>query len=45
MKKIIPALIIASLGFLTAAGPLAAKPTPQGPTVQEFVDPVQHIGG
>lgn len=45
MKKLIPSLIIASLGFLAAAGPLAAKPTPQGPPVQELVDPVQHIGG
>ena len=44
MKKLIPALI-ASLGFLAAAGPLAAKPAPQGPLVQELVDPVQHIGG
>ena len=45
MKKLIPSLIIASLGFLAAAGPLGAKPTLHEPQVQEFVDPVQHIGG
>ena len=43
--KLIPSLIIASLGFIAAAGPLAAKPRLRGPLVQKFVDPVHHIGG